>query len=174
MEYRLKSIELSEYGAVYKRITEDFAPGEYPPYIVLRNQLKKGVQKGVYLLHREKPVAYSICAEGDRYNYVLISLFAVYKENRGKRYGSKFLQEIIKYYTSRDGIIVEVEKPENAVTPQEKAIRERRIQFYEKAGFHLLPGIDYSIWDVPMHLMALSNAIFIDRTKTGKIMYDIY
>lgn len=169
----IKTLQLNEFPAIFKRIKRDFAPGEYAPYFILRMQLKKGVQKGMLFIADNKPAAYAICAEGQNHDFVLLSLFAVFEEYRGYGYGSLFLKEIQKHYESKQGILAEVEKPENAPTPQEKAIQQKRIEFYKKALFRLVPDIDYSIWDVPMHLMVYSKKPVSSR-EVGEIIYDVY
>jgi len=58
-------------------------------------------------------------------------------------------------YIDKQALVVEVERPDQAKTQEEFNSRRRRIEFYEKAGFYLIEGVDYSIWDIPMHLMAL-------------------
>ena len=79
-------------------------------------------------------------------------------------------------YSDKNGIIVEVEKPEKATTNKEKIIREKRIQFYQKVGFYLLSDIDYSIWDVPMHLMAqpLKASSQAINEEIGQTIFEIY
>lgn len=74
------------------------------------------------------------------------------------------------------GIIVEVERPENSISDNERALCEKRIKFYRNAGFYLVHNIDYSIWDVPMHLMVLplEAAPSTINEMIGQIIHDIY
>ena len=155
MAYHIRPVNLQEVRDLYINIVNDFAPGEYPPYDVLYKQLEKDIQKGFVLVNDEKDVAYSICTGDSTNSFVLISLLAVYKEYRGKGFGSKFIEVLKRKYCGERSIIVEVEKTEDALEQKERSIRESRIKFYEKAGFRLLPDIDYSIWDIPMYLMIL-------------------
>ncbi|MBB6216087.1 GNAT superfamily N-acetyltransferase [Anaerosolibacter carboniphilus] len=176
MKYTIREIELHEFKDIYDRIERDFVPGEYAPYEILYQQLQEGVQTGLILLDGERAVAYGICAGEDGSDYVLISLLAAYEEFRGSGFGSVLLEALKKRYSDKKGILVEVERPEDALTNEEKAIREKRIQFYQKAGFYLIPHIDYSIWDVPMHLMALPQEISSQmmNKEIGQIIYEIY
>jgi len=169
-------MKAEEFKAIFSHIKKDFMQGEYAPYDVLYQQLHKGVQKGLIFCEGEHDAAYSICAGGHANGYVLISLLAVFEEYRGRGLGTAFLNELCKVYSDKHGIIVEVEKPENSLTEVERIIRVKRIAFYRKAGFCLIPNINYSIWGVSMHLMALSHSDSIQSTneRIGSIMYDIY
>ncbi len=182
MAYDIRNISLQEVSDLYINIENDFATGEYPPYDVLHKQLAKGIQEGLMLASEGKDVAYSICTGDSTNSFVLISLLAVYKEYRGKGFGSKFIEMLKTKYCDERSIIVEVEKPEDALEQKERNIRENRIKFYEKAGFRLLPDIDYAIWDIPMYLMILPmKNMRIDETairsvnkEVEKAMRDIY
>jgi len=176
MESIIRRMKAEEFSEIYNCIERDFATGEYAPYEVLYQQLQKGVQEGLILCDGERNVAYAICSGGHTNGYVLISLLAVYEEFRGNGIGSTFLKELSRIYSDKQGIIVEVERPEDSPTQEESLTRAKRIKFYEKAGFYLIPNINYSIWDIPMHLMVLSQPASIRTTKEriGQIMYDIY
>jgi GNAT superfamily N-acetyltransferase len=176
METSIRNLKSSEFKKVYYKIKQDFTTGEYAPYEILSQQLQKGILKGFLLLEENLDVAYAICADGGTQSYVLLSLLAVYEEKRGSGFGSAFLKKLSTLYSDKDGIIVEVEKPENATTTEEKTIRERRIVFYQKAGFLLLPNIEYTIWDVPMYLMVLPLNASSEKIndEIGEIIYKIY
>ncbi|ACL77285.1 GNAT family N-acetyltransferase [Ruminiclostridium cellulolyticum] len=182
MEYDLRPINLQELRDLYFNIENDFAPGEYPPYDTLYKQLEKGIQKGFMLVKEGIDVAYSVCTGDSTNSFVLISLLAVYKGYRGKGFGTEFLKMFKSRYCCETSVIVEVEKPEDAVDQKERNIREKRIRFYEKAGFRLLPDIVYAIWDIPMYLMILpmenktidGNSINIVNKEVEKAMSDIY
>jgi GNAT superfamily N-acetyltransferase len=176
MDKTIRKLMLTELENIYKSIELDFAEGEYAPYDVLAKQIEKGVQKGYIFQKGEIDVAYSICADGCANGYILISLLSVYKEFRGFGLGSSFLDELIRSYARNQGLIVEVEKPENAKSEEERALCEKRIKFYQNAGFYLVADIDYSIWDVPMYLMVLPLRASMPtlNERTGQIIYEIY
>ena len=174
MTYSVREMRLDELKLIYKHIKRDFPIGEYAPYFVLHSQLKKGTQQGLILSKDDVDVAYSICAAGQGKSFVLISLMAVFEQHRGEGVGTAFLHELGNNYTDKQGIIVEVERPADAKTEVDKELRGKRIRFYEKAGFCLVPNIIYSIWGVPMHLMVLTNETDISNERVGEIIYDIY
>lgn len=176
MENDIRRMKAQEFKDIFNRIERDFARGEYASFDVLYQQLQDGIQEGLVFCKGEHDVAYSICTAGDATGYVLISLFAVYEGFRGGGIGSAFLKELCKIYSDRKGIIVEVEKPENSQIQKERVKRAKRIEFYKKAGFYLIPNINYSIWDVPMHLMVFSHSTSMQTINEiiGQIMYEIY
>ncbi len=98
--------------------------------------------------------AYAVCAASHSNGYVLISLFSVYPAFRGFGIGTAFLEQLKERYAGKKGLLLEVEKPECARDEAERAVREKRMPFYARAGFRVVPNLKYAIWGVPMHLMA--------------------
>lgn len=154
-KYYIRRMELGEIKAFYERIERDFAEGEYAPYETLYKHLQNGLQKALVFCEGEQDLAYSICTDSHENSYVLVSLLAVFKGYRDQGIGSDFLKKLRLMYRDKQALLVEVERPDQAESEQEGHSRRRRIEFYEKAGFYLIEGVDYSIWDIPMHLMAL-------------------
>jgi GNAT superfamily N-acetyltransferase len=154
-KYHIRHMELNELKAFYERIVRDFAQGEYSPYAIIYQHLQNGLQKALIFCEGEQDLAYSVCTDNHDNSYVLISLFAVFKQYRGQGIGSAFIKRLRLMYKDKQALIVEVERPDEAKTQEEGNSRKRRIEFYKKAGFYLIERVDYSIWDIPMHLMAL-------------------
>ncbi len=175
-KYNIRRMELDELKAFYERIVRDFAQGEYSPYPIIYQHLQDGLQKALIFCEGEKDIAYSVCTDNHENNYVLISLLAVFKEYRGQGIGSAFMKRLRLMYQDKQVLLVEVERPDRAKTPVEGDSRKRRIEFYERAGFYLIEGVDYSIWDIPMHLMALplvASKETINR-EIKRSMYELY
>lgn len=154
-KYYIRRMELGELKAFYERIERDFAQGEYAPYAILYQHLQNGLQKALVFCEGEHDLAYSICTDSHDNSYVLISLIAVFKKYRDQGIGSDFMKRLRLMYLDKQALLVEVERPDQAKTQEEGNSRRRRIEFYKKAGFYLIEGVAYSIWDIPMHLMAL-------------------
>jgi GNAT superfamily N-acetyltransferase len=173
-EYTIRTMEVGELKRFYQHIKQDFPAGEYPPYEILDRQLRQGLQDGLVYCVGQQDLAYSICAGSS--DYVLLSLMAVLPEFRGKGVGSGLLQALQHRYSHKQAIIGEVDRPVLAAEYAEHKLRSERIEFYERAGYYLIPDIDYTIWDVPMHLIALPlRAARNDINKSIRsIMYQIY
>jgi GNAT superfamily N-acetyltransferase len=175
-DYRMRSMDRSELGEIYEHIVRDFSEGEYAPYDVLYEQLEEGTQEGLVFCEGNKDMAYAICAAGNDNEFVLISLLAVFEEYRGRGVGSVFLRALCEKYADKQGILVEVEMPEFSESPEDHNSRIKRIRYYEKEGFYIIPEIEYSIWDVPMHIMA--KPVFASKETIdegiGQFIYGIY
>jgi GNAT superfamily N-acetyltransferase len=100
-----------------------------------------------------------------------LKFIAVRAELRGKRYGPLLLQDAIRQLRAAGrratgwpylGLVLEVERPETAENEQDRAIRERRIRFYQRNGAVMIDNLDYVAPPVapgqpslPFHLMVL-------------------
>jgi len=173
-KYGLRAMNPSDLEIYYPYIKQDFPVGEYAPYEILLRQLRDRRQRGVILHEEDQDLAYAICS--GNHEFVLISLLAVLPQRRGQGLGSKLLSALQGHYSDWAGLIVEVERPELARNEKEQRTRQSRLHFYRQAGFHLITGIEYVIWGVPMHLMACPLQMDIDEisARIERIMYDIY
>lgn len=152
----LKKIKNEEFQDLYKNhIVNDFPPDERPPYSVMYNHIADGLHECFFYYENGEASGYIITASGNKNGYVLISFLAIMEGKRGSGIGTQLLNEIADHFKEKKGIIIEVEKPEDAKNPKEKVLRERRIDFYKRGGYIMLPGIDYALFKVPMHLMVL-------------------
>lgn len=154
-KYCIRRMKLDELKAFYERIERDFSQGEYPPYAILYQHLQKGLQKALVFCDGEQDIAYSFATDNHDNRYVLITLLAVFKQYRGQGIGSDYMKRLRLMYEDKQALLVEVERPDQAKTQKEGNSRRQRINFYEKGGFYLIKEVEYSIWDIPMHLMAL-------------------
>lgn len=171
----IREMDPAELPVFFRRIEEDFPEEEHAPFHVLDEHLRSGIQEGLVLSDGGKDIAYAINAVSPC-GYVLISLMAVSKELRGEGIGSAFIGMMKERYAGKKGIILEVERPDKAGCGRELFTMKKRISFYERLGFHLVPGIDYWIWNVRMHLMAMpltESASRIDA-EIETIIKDIY
>ncbi len=176
IEGYIRLMDHSELKGYYRNIKKDFPAGEYPPYFVLHKQMKSGLQQGLVYCIGDRDVAYAICASGHTNNCVLLSYFAVLPEHRGENIGTTFLKDINLFYSDKKAIYAEVERPDVADSDEEFRVRNRRIGFYERAGYVMIPALDYSIWDVPMYLMVcpISQGFDVSAGNTARVVREMY
>ncbi|MBQ1187282.1 MAG: GNAT family N-acetyltransferase [Clostridia bacterium] len=156
----------------------DFPKDELKPLAHILSMVEDGTCT-FYALKNDKEVLsyFSLCQNGDG---VLVDYLAVNQKFRGQGIGSKTL-EFLKSIAKNKYIIIECEDIAKAQTVQEKEIRTRRINFYQKAGFSLagvnanLFGVEYTILTYPTNITKsktkeLYSTIYL--RMLGKSMYD--
>jgi len=168
----IRKLELNELSNIYREyIRKDFPKRERPPCFVIKNNMKKNAQEGFIYVEEDIELGYAINSISTY--AILISLFAVFEGNRKKGIGTKFLQEIIKNYDNKKAVIVEVEKPEDAKSDEQRILREKRISFYERVGFKICKDIEYNIFGIPMYLMVYSKDE-LTKEEIIKYMKEVY
>lgn len=122
-KYFIRHMELSELIGFFKRIQQDFAQGEYAPYAVMYQQIQDTRQKALVFCEEEQDLAYAVITDNHNNGYVLISLLAVFQDFRGRGIGSNFIKALSEMYRHKQAILVEVERPDQAQTPEEGDLR---------------------------------------------------
>jgi GNAT superfamily N-acetyltransferase len=123
------------------------------------------------LLDQGAVVGFSYFSSYKEYYLGYLKFIAVRAELRGKRYGPVLLQDALRQLRIDGrratgwpylGLILEVERPEAAENEEVRALRERRIKFYQRNGAVLLENLNYVAPSVapgqpslPFHLMVL-------------------
>lgn len=105
--------------------------------------------------------------------YLFLELFMVQEHLRNQGIGKLFLTQIIK--EANTPILLEVEHPTDDLS-------KRRIQFYERLGFHLnicdykMPHFDNNHGGVPLYLMSYPNQLTQNEIEYYKkrIHQDVY
>ena len=70
--------------------------------------------------------------------YAQIDYFAILTEYRNKGYGTKAINVIKEKFTQYNGIFIEIEKLGIGESEEENILRQKRVNFYQKLGFHKL------------------------------------
>jgi GNAT superfamily N-acetyltransferase len=84
-------------------------------------------------------------------NWATCWYIAIVENARGVGLGTWFYKKIAnRAENSRvNALVFDVEMPEDAQTPEEHELRERRIRFYKRNGAKLLHGVQYSYSSSP-------------------------
>ena len=151
-QYYLRELDIPAVEALYENhMKSDFPPDERPPRKFLAKQVESGFLKAQVMTDGQEDYAYVLAATGG--DYVLYTHLAVFPQHRGGGFGSKLLELLNHSYASTRVQLVEVENPAVAKNPEEKKLQERRIVFYQRGGYRLVPGIHYVLYGVDMLLM---------------------
>ena len=153
-EYHLRNYSLNNFEALYRRMETDFPPDEMASKARLAKLLDNGEYQAIELLDSDGPCAYTVY--NDKTDDVFVAYLATYADRRGKGVGSELLSQLKeKFFEGHASIILEVEHPDFAGDAQQKKLRERRIDFYKRAGFVLVDDVFYSLYGVKMLMMIL-------------------
>lgn len=127
-----KSKHYKEIAGMYK---EAFPRVERCPLWVMNQNLKKGNAEFLAFLENEKVLGMSYSIMNDEFVYLFY--LAVKKEYRGQGNGSRIFQELNRRYGNRCFFLARETLDEKAENYDQRVNRKA---FYEKNGFHNLPG----------------------------------
>ena len=156
MEYVIRrAADFSEIQEIYNsRMRQDFARNELKPLAAVRRAWKRNAYDVFFLTDGETVLGYACFVRNG--NHLLFDYFAIAKEYRDKGLGSLFLKQLTEFFARAECVLGEVEDPERADNENERAVRERRLQFYIRNGYIKTKvisnvfGVDYRILEVPV------------------------
>jgi multimeric flavodoxin WrbA len=147
-----KAIPESDYEKLYRHMQKDFPlPGELAPFHAIKRNLESGKYQGFYL-HDTDEVGYMVVTAPENTRLVFGNYFAVYSEFRSKGLGTSFLDAILDKYRDRS-FVIEVSDPAAAESAELRIEAEKRIKFYERAGFVVAPTAKAKIFGADMKIM---------------------
>lgn len=148
----LKKVKIQEFKDLYrKHIVQDFPSNERPNLEGFRRRILKNNEQ--VFIFEEEEIKKGYCLVADLEEYVLVTFLAVYKENRGQGIGTKILKELKEKYSEKKGILLEVENPEYIENEKEKNTALKRIKFYEKSNFKIVPDLNVKLYLVDFKIM---------------------
>ncbi len=147
-----RPVEAAEYRALYDHMKRDFPRDERPPYFAVHRSLALGVYSALFFTKDGRDVGYAIATAPDGFGYALLNFFAMLPDARGQGCGSQALGILMERFKDR-AMVLEVESPDGARDEAERGTRERRIRFYERAGFRTIPTARARLFGVDMRIM---------------------
>ena len=147
--------DFSLIAQLYKtRLKKDFARDELKPLSSIRRLWDRDAYDCYGLFRGEEVLGYAFFVRIGK-NY-LFDYLAIEAGHRDEGLGSVFLRQLSACLTGADCVVGEVEDPDKAEDPAERALRERRLQFYLRNGCRrtgltsFVFGVDYRILEVPV------------------------
>lgn len=125
-----------------RRIYEDsFLPLERVPFDQMLASVVSGREFMLILEEGETVLGFALLRWLVELKMLYLEFIAVDRSDRGRGYGGRILRRIIELAQARPGIlgvILEVDSPDDEVEEEEKAVRLRRMQFYQRHGAELV------------------------------------
>lgn len=165
---QLNSFDINAFDTFYPLLKTSFPEEELIP----TNHHKKMFSRSNFFGREYQNFSGFII--GYQFNdYLFLELFMVQSHLRNQGIGQNFLKEIIK--EAKTPIILEVEHPLDDLS-------KRRINFYQRLGFHLnicdykMPIFDEKHGGVPLYLMSYPNKLTPKEITEyfHKIYKDVY
>lgn len=160
LSFSVETLSLSQVRALYReRMKDDFPPDEIKRLGIIERAMGRGEYICYGAADGEDILAYAFFArlhENGR-PCALFDYFAVRRELRGQGVGSRFLQALIAGpLRDMDCVLLEVDDPACANTPEEAEIRNRRLAFYLRNGLRdadakaTVYGVQFKILTLPV------------------------
>lgn len=131
MEYHLKYMAPEDLDRVYPLLERDFADDERKRRGRIRALMESGMEVGWFLMADGQEAGYAFIVRHPAVPFVLLDYIAT--EHHGRGDGAALLALLKHEYLQ--GILAEVDDPEEASEEPERALRARRLNFYRRAGF---------------------------------------
>lgn len=153
----IQKLEIPQLEKLYHaHMEKDFVPQELRPWHSVKHLTEQGCYATFACREEGQLVAYAAFARCEA--GVLLDYFAVVPQLRGKGVGSRFFRELKGVFPQFEApcIFIEVESLESASSPEEREVRRRRIQFYQRCGCEETPifahlfGVEYQIMTFPL------------------------
>ena len=151
-----KILTLAEMRDIYnKRMPEDFPRSEIKPWFTIEKLYNAGDYFGAGVVSEGKLISYAFIVKRRDVSHVLLDYLAVAEDMRDEGFGTETLR-YLKETLDTDGILIETEDADLAVTDEELKKRNRRNSFYacsgaEKTGIKSrVYGVDYDIFNIPV------------------------
>lgn len=164
-EILIRKLSITEMKKIYEmQMKQDFPENELKPFSSIQRMWEKGVYQGYGLQEEGEWKAYWFLLHMGEERLYLLDYLAVIRGNRGKSYGSKVL-EAMRETICQDGniIFIEVEDPDRVEKPEQIAIRNRRLSFYQRNHCRLT-AIRTEVYQAPYLLLLLGETAGERRT----------
>lgn len=160
MKGTIRALTLPEAKALYRQyIPLDFPPAEVKPWRAIEKRLHKDAYICLGFGEQDALRGYAFFAsmqdqQGAR--QYLLDYFAVLSPFRGEGWGSFFLRQMASCLPRVHCVLAEVENPDYAKRQADRALQQRRLQFYLRSGA-AETGVESRIYGVEYRLLELSR-----------------
>lgn len=169
---KLEYLNKEQVAAVYQdRLVLDFPKNEQKPLSVIHSAMDQGIYECLGLMDGEDIVGYVflVSLEG---NY-LVDYVAVNPSARNRGFGSELLRLLLLKLEGAKSLILEVEDPDKAKTPEEQSLQTRRYEFYLRNHF-CDTGVRVSCFGVPFRILAAENFALHARDELLRLYHMHY
>ena len=158
VNFSVVPLTLEQVRMVYaERMTQDFPPDELKPLSMIERMLMRGEYTGYGAMAGENLLAYALFVTLKEDACALLDYYAVESAHRDRGIGGAFLRALVSGpLQDMRGVLLEIEDPEAAQSGDERLLRERRRQFYDRNGMKdssvsaRIFGVDFLLLAMPV------------------------
>lgn len=174
----IRKLSFDELKLLHRQcIKRDFPKNEVRPYSMVKRLANDMLYIAYGAYCNNTLVAYATFFNLPESPVVLLDYLAVQPEHRGTGIGSSFISEfkaiVKKEFPHSSVIAIECENPQYATTLEEKATREKRINFYIRNGAIVTESTLYA-FGVNYNLLAVYLDNSKSKLKLGESVYRLY
>ena len=172
-DFVVRALGIDQVRAVYReRMKRDFPPDELKPL----ERIERAMARGEYACYGAFGgggiLAYAFFVLAGR--RALFDYYAVAEDQRDRGIGSRFIRALMDGPLSgMDCVLLEVDDPDSAATPEEEALRRRRLAFYIKNGL-ADTGVRATVYGVDFTVLALPVGNRPSREEAGRLYGELY
>lgn len=170
----LKLLDKELISDIYNRyMVNDFPEDELKPLEIILNAVEEGFYFCYGLLDGDNIYGYIYLESMPQTKDYLIDYLAVVKGYRNSGYGSQMIRLLGEVLADATAIVAEVENPEYASSVEEKAIQNKRYEFYIRNGFRDT-GVRVRCFGVPFILIETGEGLFHSQDDMRILYNDLY
>ena len=175
--FEIETLTLPCIREIYaRRMGADFPPDEIKPLGVIERALARGEYVCYGATAGGELLAYAFFAQVDEPGGTvsLFDYYAVRADLRGQGVGGRFLKALMAGpLRDKACVLLEVDDPDFAPTPAERAVCERRLRFYLSNGLRDT-GVTAEVYGVAFRVLALPVGAMPDPAETRRVYAAVY
>ena len=170
---RVRTLSLEQVRGLYaQRLKRDFPPDELKPLSRIERALARGEYACYGAFEGESILAYAFFVLLGR--RALFDYYAVDAALRDRGIGSRFIRALIEGpLADMDCVLLEVDDPDSAPSPEEAGVRRRRLAFYLQNGL-VETGVRATVYGVDYLILSLPVGNRPDPEQTRRVYAELY
>lgn len=131
----MRKLQKDAIARIYEaHLIHDFPKDEQKPLAYILERVEADCYECFGFFESHQLIGYMFFTGSDKSSLLLLDYFAVVNGMRGKGYGTQMIQYVQKLQYNKEGIILEIEHPDSAVSMEDYQLRKRREAFYLRNG----------------------------------------
>ena len=155
---QIRQLNLKEIEKIYRTdIIYQFPPEEMKPFSSMEALYERGMYLCFGLYEGEDLLAYAFFVREETVRQILLDYYVVCSPYRNRGLGGRFLQMLRCECVDYDAMLIEVENPAYAESAADRALQQRRVDFYTRNGFRKTT-IEVNLFETEYSIMAMDIA----------------